>query len=133
MRAVSSLESNHNLWLRILPKEGWIVANLEKHKKNSLHEWMEAEESTLPAQPRSSHVLGAYIKIPKSVTRKSRRVAPEKPPVKPEPALAREAAPPAKVEEKHSQASSPEHLRRLSRLTKLRAPFNPTSRPGLRG
>jgi hypothetical protein len=117
------------------PKEGWVVANLEKHKKNPLHEWMEAEESTLPAQPRSSHVLGAYIKIPKALARKTRRITPQMPPAKPEPALAREAAPPAKLEEKHSQASSPEHLRRLSRLPKLRAPFTPNSRPapGARG
>jgi hypothetical protein len=110
------------------------VANLEKHKKNPLHEWMEAEDSTLPAQPRSSHVLGAYIKIPKALIPKSRRIKPETPPAKTEPALAREAAPP-RVEEKHSQASSPEHLRRLSRLPKLRAPFTPNSRPapGARG
>ncbi len=110
------------------------MANLEKHKKNPLHEWMEAEEGTFPAQSRSSHVLGAYIKIPKAVTRKSRRVMPESQPAKPEPALAREATP-AKLEEKRSQASSPEHLRRLSRLPKLRAPFSPASRPaaGFRG
>jgi hypothetical protein len=95
---------------------------------------MEAEESTLPAQPRSSHVLGAYIKIPKAVAKKTRRLAPETRPAKPEAALAREAAP-AKQEEKHSQASSPDHLRKLSRLPKLRAPFTPASRPapGARG
>ncbi len=111
------------------------MANLEKHKKNPLKEWLEADESTLPAQPRSSHVLGAYIKIPKTVARKSRRIVPETQAVKPEPALAREAAPPTKLEDRHSQANSPAHLRKLSRLANLRAPFSPNSRPapGARG
>jgi hypothetical protein len=112
------------------------MANLEKHKKNLSQEWMEAEESTLPAQSRSSHVLGAYIKIPKAVSRRARRAVPAQGAAKPDPALAREPAPPAKAEEKHSQASSPEHLRRLKRLPKLRAPFSPKSArptPGARG
>jgi hypothetical protein len=111
------------------------VANLEKHKKNPLQEWLEAEESTLPAQPRSSHVLGAYIKIPKTMARKTRRIAPVTQAAKPEPALAKEAAPPAKQEDRPSQASSPEHFRKLSRLPRLRAPFSPNSRPapGARG
>lgn len=112
------------------------MANLEKHKKNPMQEWMEGDESTLPAQSRSSHVLGAYIKIPKAVSRKARRAVPEVPAAKPDPALAREPAPPMKAEDKHSQASSLEHLRKLNRLPKLRAPFsaNPARpAPGARG
>ncbi|MGE5568117.1 MAG: hypothetical protein ACM3S5_03680 [Rhodospirillales bacterium] len=45
-----------------------------------------------------------------------------------EPALVREAAP-LKLEEKRTQANSPEHLRKASRIPKLRAPFTPYSRP----
>lgn len=111
------------------------MANLEKHKKNPVQEWLEGDESTLPAKPRSSHVLGAYIKIPRVATRKSRRIASEMQAAKPEPALAREAAPPSKQEEKRTQANSPEHLRKVSRIPKLRAPFTPNFRPspGARG
>jgi hypothetical protein len=112
------------------------MANLEKHKKNLSQEWTEAEESTMPAQSRSSHVLGAYIQIPKAVPRKGRRAFPAALAAKPDPALAREPAPRAKAEEKPSQASSPGHLRKLNRLPKLRAPFSPNpARPasGARG
>jgi hypothetical protein len=111
------------------------VANLEKHKKNPMREWLEEEESTLPAKPRSSHVLGAYIKIPRAAARRPRRIVPEVQAAKPEPALAREAAPPSRQEEKRTQANSPEHLRKLSRTPKLRAPFTPSFRPspGARG
>ncbi len=107
------------------------MANLEKHKKNLSLEWMDPEESTLPARSRGSHVLGAHAKTPKTVSRAVRRAAP----AKPEPALAREPAPP-KVEEKHSPATSPEHWRKLQRLPKLRAPFSQRSAkptPGARG
>ncbi len=102
------------------------MANLEKHKKNIMQEWIEGEESTVPAQTRSAHVLGAYIKIPKAAV--SRRSRPQKPngvAARVEPALVREAAPPPKVEDKPTQASSPEHLRKQQRLSKLRAPFAP--------
>ncbi len=111
------------------------MANLEKHKKNPVQEWLEGDESTLPAKPRSSHVLGAYIKIPRVATRKSRHIVTEMQAAKPEPALAREAAPPSKQEEKRTQANSPEHLRKVSRIPKLRAPFTPNFRPspGARG
>jgi len=100
------------------------MANLEKHKKNLSQEWTEAEDSTLPAQSRSLHVLGAYIKIPKAAARKSRRAILGGPVAKPDPAMAREPAPPTRAEERPSQASSPEHLRKLNRLPKLRAPFS---------
>jgi hypothetical protein len=101
------------------------MANLEKHKKNLSQEWMEAEESTLPAQSRSSHVLGAYIKLTKAVPRKARRVPPQQEAARPEPALTREPALHGRVEEKPSPANSPAHQRRVSRLPKLRAPFSP--------
>jgi hypothetical protein len=104
------------------------MANLEKHKKSDLREWLEAtENSTVPAQSRSSHVLGAYIKIPKAVPKKRRSQVLDGAPAKPEPALMREPSPPVKLEEKRSQPSSPEHLRKVARLPKLRAPFSPSA------
>lgn len=109
------------------------MANLEKHKKNLSLEWMEAEESTVPAQSRSSHVLGAYIKIPRAVSRKARQAAPKSKPAKVEAALMREPARPAKAEDKRSQSSSPEHLRKLQRLPKLRAPVTRNPANGLAG
>ncbi|HOK48179.1 MAG TPA: hypothetical protein PLA43_03545 [Bryobacteraceae bacterium] len=110
------------------------MANPEKHRKNLLLEWLEGEESTLPAKPRSRHIVGSYIKVPKAVTRRPRRIVPETQPEKLEPALVREAAPPVKLQEKRTQANSPEHLRKASRIPKLRAPFTPHSRtsPGVR-
>ncbi len=110
------------------------MANLEKHKKNPVQEWMEAEESTLPSQARSSHVIGAYVKIPKTAARKVRRLAVNSQAAKTEPALVREPAPPSKPEEKQTQANSLDHLRKLNRLPKLRARYQPRSaRPGARG
>ena len=100
------------------------MANLEKHKKNPIREWLEGEEGTVPAQPRSSHVLGAYIKIPKTaVARKFRPAVGNEAAPRLEPALMREPAPPPKLDEKHSQATSREHLLKTQRLPKLRAPF----------
>jgi hypothetical protein len=100
------------------------MANLEKHKKNSAQEWLEGEESTVPARSRGSHVVGAYIKMSKTTARKARRAPLNGHAQKVEPALVREPAPP-KIEAKHSQASSPEHLRRLQRLPNLRQPYSP--------
>ncbi len=107
------------------------MANLEKHKKNPLLEYLDGEESTVPAQPRSSHVLGAYIKIPKaSVSGKIRPPVAGEPERKVEPALVRDPAPPAKLEEKRSQANSWEHLRKTDRLANLRAPVTrPSAKP----
>jgi hypothetical protein len=102
-------------------KEGWLMANLEKHKRNLVYEFLGGEEATEAAQSRSIHVIGAHGKAIKAVPRR-------RPPVqngqakKPDPALVREAAP-LKMEEKHSQASAPEHLRRLQRISNLRAPY----------
>jgi hypothetical protein len=106
------------------------MANLEKHKKNPLRDWIDEDEGTVPAQSRSPHVVGAYIKIAKPETRKARRPAANGVTQKVEPALMREPSPPPKVEDKHSQASSPEHLRKLQRLPKLRASY--AQRPGSR-
>lgn len=106
------------------------MANLEKHPKNPLREWLDEEEGTVPAQSRSSHVVGAYIKIPKPQARKMRRPAANGVTQKVEPALVREPASPSKPEEKPSQASSPDHLRKLRRLPKLRSPYPP--HPGTR-
>ncbi len=107
------------------------MANLEKHKKNFAQEWLDPEESTVPAQSRSSHVLGAYIKIPKAAARKRGRVAPAlQGAPKPDVALVREPAPPARTDVKHTQPSSPDHLRKLDRLAKLRAPYSPKPSTG---
>ena len=104
------------------------MANLEKHKKNPILEWLEAEESTLPTHSRSTHVLGSYIKIPKPASKKFRQSAPNHKAPKPDLALARESAPPPKITGKTSQLASFEHQRRLERLPKLRAPYQYKSR-----
>jgi hypothetical protein len=98
------------------------MANLEKFKKNPVAEWLEGEDNDLPSQSRNPHILGDYIKIRKSALGGRARQIPPKEAPKIDLALAREAAP-LKVEERHSQAASPEHLRKQERLTQLRAPF----------
>lgn len=97
------------------------MANPEKHKKNPLLEWLGDEETELGAQARSSRVVGGAGKTQKAVAKKS-AVAAAPAPAKPDPALMREPAPPAKLNERPSQASAPEHLRKLRRLPRLRAP-----------
>jgi len=100
------------------------MANLEKHKTNPLQEWLADELSEIPAQPRGSRVLGTHLKKPKAaVSPKFRPVVGSQPEPKLEPALVRDPAPPLKSEEKHSQASSREHLLKSERLPKLRAPI----------
>ena len=99
------------------------MANLEKHKKKPELEWLEAEESDVPASPRSQHVLGAYVKIPKLVSRKGKVVLPPQAQPKPDVSLVREAAPPPRSAPKPSQTTSWEHLKRLERLPQLRAPY----------
>jgi len=99
------------------------MANLEKHKRNPLQEWLEDELGEVPAQPRGSRVLGTHLQKPKAaVSRKFRPVVGSLPEPKLEPAQVREAAPP-RSEEKHSQASSREHLLKSERLPNLRAPI----------
>jgi hypothetical protein len=98
------------------------MANSEKYKKNLVSEFLVDDDAGEPAQLRSVHLTGAQGKAAKAVPRRSRLpVAAARAP-KPDPALAREAAP-LKLEDKTSQAHSPEHLRKLQRLPKLRAPY----------
>ena len=98
------------------------MATLEKYKKNPVAEWLEGEDDNLPSQSRNPHILGEYIKIRKpAVGGRARQVPPKEAP-KVDLALAREAAP-LKVDERRSQAASPEHLRKQERLTQLRAAF----------
>jgi hypothetical protein len=101
------------------------MANLEKHKKNAAQEWLDGEESTVPVRSRGSHVVGAYIKMSKTVARKARRAPLNGHTEKVDPALVREPAPPPKIEAKHSQANSPDHQRRVQRLPNLRQPYTP--------
>jgi hypothetical protein len=109
------------------------MANLEKHKTNPLQEWLADELSEIPAQPRGSRVLGTHLKKPKAaVSRKFRPVVGSQPEPKLEPAQVREAAPPPRSEEKHSQASSREHLLKSERLPNLRAPITYKTAPPLR-
>jgi hypothetical protein len=110
------------------------MANLEKHKKNPVLEYLEGEESTVPARPRSSHVVGAYIKIRKApLAGKFRPPQANEPAAKIEPALVREPAPPGKAEDKHSQATSREHLLKSERLPDLRASYAKKAAKLIRG
>ena len=105
------------------------MAKLEKHKKNLIQEWMEAEESSVPARPRGSDQAESREKIRKPpVAGKARLLRPSPPAAKPEPALIREPAAAPRTQEKHSQAASREHLLKLERLSQLRAPFSFRSR-----
>jgi hypothetical protein len=101
------------------------MANLEKHKHNLVNQWLDDEEGTAPAQQRRAQLTGSSAKVTKAAPRKFRPPVLNGHTAKPDPALAREPAPPAKPLDKHSQASSPEHLRKLQRLPKLRAPYSP--------
>jgi len=106
------------------------MASPEKHKRDLMDEWQEGDEGDAPAQSGSVHAVAGGGK---AVPRRLRLPVQNRPEEKPDPALIREPAPP-KLDEKHSQASAPDHLRRLQRLPKLRAPYAPKSnRPGLRG
>ena len=99
------------------------MANLEKHKRNLVNEFLGDDQAGEPVQLRSVHLTGAQGKAAKAVPRRSRLPIPAGQPKKPEPALTREAALPPKPEGRASQASSPGHLRKLQRLSKLRAPY----------
>ncbi len=99
------------------------MANPEKHKKDELRHWLEGEEElAVPVSSRGSHVVGAYIKASKSTAPKVRPALTSQPQAKPEVALLREPAPPARPADRPSQAASPDHFRKLDRLPKLRAP-----------
>lgn len=99
------------------------MANQGKHRKNPVLEWLEGEESTVPTNPRSSHLVDAYIKKNKPVIRKFRAASAAAVSQAPDPLQLREPGPPPKLEIKHSPAASPEHLRKLERLPNLRAPY----------
>ena len=99
------------------------MANPEKHKKNPVLEWLEADESDVPASPRSGHVIGAYVKIPKQLAKRSKVMPPRPAAPKPDLSLAREPAAPPKPAARHSQLASWDHLKKLERLPQLRAPY----------
>jgi len=106
------------------------MANPEKHKRNLVSEFLGDDEAGEPVQLRSVHLTGAQAKAAKAVPRRSRPLVAAAAAGKADPALAREPAP-VKLEDKTSQAHSPEHLRKLQRLPKLRAPYtNPGRRAG---
>jgi hypothetical protein len=104
------------------------MANQGKHKKDPMSEWLKGEEGMAPTKSRGSHVVDSYIKKNKPTLRKHRPVIAEAAPVKPEVPLLREASPPPKAGAKQSQCASWEHLRKLGRLGKLRAPYQYKSR-----
>lgn len=99
------------------------MANQGKHRKNPVLEWLEEEDGTVPTNARSAHLVDAYIKRGKPVVKKSRIPAAPATPVVPDPLQLREPGPPPKIEVKHSPAAAPEHLRKLERLPRLRAPY----------
>ncbi len=103
------------------------MANSEKHKRNRVLDWLADEEGIETAQSRSSRVVGASGKSPNSVARK---LPPSvmQPPPRPDLALIREPAMPPRAE-RPSQLSSMEHLRKLDRLPRLRAPVTHKATP----
>ena len=97
------------------------MASTEKHKKNPLLKWLAEEDLELGAQARSPRVVGGGGKAQKVTSRRPQ--VPLATPPKPDPALMlREPAPLPKLEDRSSPASAPEHLRKLQRLPRLRAP-----------
>jgi len=106
------------------------MAKLEKHKRNLIQEWLEAEEETVPAHARGFDTQEMRVKIRKPpLPGKLRLARPSLPDPRPEPALVREPAPPPKLEERSSQASSREHLLKLERLPQLRAAYPRSRKP----
>ncbi len=104
------------------------MPNPEKHKKNPILEWLGDEQTELGSQARSTRVVGGSGKTQKTLVKKPAVPAPPPPP-KPDPALMREPAPPGRLNDKPSQTSSPEHLRKLQRLPRLRAPITYKTNP----
>jgi len=98
------------------------MANPEKYKRNLVSEFLVDDDAGEPVQLRSVHLTGAQGKAAKAAPRRSRLPVATAGALKPDPALAREPAP-VKLGDKTSQAHSPEHLRKLQRLPKLRAPY----------
>jgi hypothetical protein len=107
------------------------MANVGKHKRNLVHEFLGGDEAVEPAQARSVHLTGAQGKSAKGGLRRVRLLLLNGRAQKPDAALVREPAPPSRMEERTSQASSPDHLRKLQRIPNLRAPYmNPGRRLG---
>jgi len=106
------------------------MANPKKHKRNLVSEFLVDDDAGEPVQLRSVHLTGDRDKAAKAAPRRARPSVAAGLARKPDPALVREPAPP-KLGERASQAHSPEHLRKLQRLPKLRAPYsNPGHRAG---
>ncbi len=99
------------------------MANEDKHKKNPVSEWLGGEEGTVPTKSRGSHVVDSYIKKGKPALKKHRPMVADTAPLKVEVPLQREPGPAPKAGTKNSQSASWEHLRKLDRLGKLRAPY----------
>ena len=98
------------------------MANPQKYKRNLVSEFLGDDDAGEPVQLRSVHLTGAQGKAAKAVPRRSRLPVANGSAQKPDPAFAREPAP-LKLGDKTSQAHSPEHLRKLQRLPKLRKPY----------
>ena len=88
------------------------MANSEKYKKNLVSAFLGDDDAGECAQGKAAKAVPRRSRLPVATGRAE----------KPDPALAREPAP-LRLEEKTSQAHSPEPLRKLQRLSKLRAPY----------
>jgi hypothetical protein len=109
-------------------KEDWLMANLGKHKRNLVSEFLGGDEAAEPAQSRSVHLTVVAGKAAKGAVRRVRPFVSNGQAQRPDVALIREPALPSRMDDKTSQASSPEHLRKLQRLPKLRAPYQNSGR-----
>jgi len=107
------------------------VANTQKHPTDPIEEWLQEEENSAPTRSRSARALSAYVKIAKTPAGKSRKRPPGLAPVKPDLALAREPGGDAKSLGRQSQPASFDHLLKMHRLSKLRAPYDykPAAQP----
>ncbi len=97
------------------------MANQGKHPRSPLTDWLEGEET--PTMSRGSHVVDSYIKKGKATLKKFRRRAAPAAAAASDPALVRDAAPPAKADAGTPPSGSWDHLRRMERLPQLRAPY----------
>ena len=95
------------------------MAHLEKHSRNLLVDWLQDKEPVSPDQARSRRVSGSSNKI---ASKGFRALVKAETKPKPDPALAREPVLPHKAAGV-PQHSAPEHLRKLEKLSKLRAPY----------
>jgi hypothetical protein len=108
------------------------MANPEKHKRNLVSEFLgDGDGGDEAVRWRGVRLSLDREKTVKALPRRSRLLAGVGQARKPDPALTREPAPAPRIEERTSQAHSPEHLRKLQRLPKLRAPYaSPGRRAG---